>query len=113
MGALAVNLMSSGVGTFGITAGSAAALAWGAFKVTNGWLALPGLVVLLFLGVRPSDAGEMMILDHLGVGATALAETIFTEMVTPIEVQDVATIMESLKTASCWVSLSPRYASRM
>ena len=89
MGVLAVNLMSSGVGTFGITAGSAAALAWGAFKVTNGELDLRALVVLLLLGAevfRPMR--EMIILYHQGFLATASAEGIFTLLATPIEVQD-------------------------
>jgi ATP-binding cassette, subfamily B, bacterial len=89
MGVLAVNLMSSGIGTFGITAGSASALAWGAFKVTNGELDLRALVVLLLLGAevfRPMR--EMIILYHQGFLAMAAAEGIFGIMDTPIEVRD-------------------------
>ena len=88
MRVLAVNLMSSGIGTFGITAGSASALAWGAFKVTNGDLDLRALVVLLLLGVevfRPMR--EMIILYHQGFLAMAAAEGIFDLMDTPIEVR--------------------------
>ena len=89
MRVLAVNLMSSGIGTFGITAGSASALAWGAFKVTNGELDLRALVVLLLLGAevfRPMR--EMIILYHQGFLAMAAAEGIFDIMDTPIEVRD-------------------------
>src|SRR4029077_18990854 len=89
MGVLAVNLMSSGIGTFGITAGSASALAWGAFKVTNGELDLRALVVLLLLGAevfRPMR--EMIVLYHQGFLAMAAAEGIFGLMDTPIEVRD-------------------------
>ena len=88
MGVLAVNLMSSGIGTFGITAGSASALAWGAFKVTNGELDLRALVVLLLLGAevfRPMR--EMIILYHQGFLAMAAAEGIFGIMDTPVEVR--------------------------
>jgi ATP-binding cassette subfamily C protein CydCD len=89
MGVLAVNLMSSGVGTFGIVAGSASALAWGAFKVTHGELDLRALVVLLLLGAevfRPMR--EMIVLYHQGFLATASAEGIFAFLETPIEVRD-------------------------
>jgi ATP-binding cassette, subfamily B, bacterial len=88
MRVLAVNLMSSGIGTFGFTAGSALALAWGAFKVTSGDLDLRALVVLLLLGAevfRPMR--EMIILYHQGFLAMAAAEGIFGLMDTPIEVR--------------------------
>ena len=89
MRVLAVNLMSHGIGTFGITAGTASALLWGAFKVTNGELDLRALVVLLLLGAevfRPMR--EMIVLYHQGFLAMAAAEGIFGLMETPIEVQD-------------------------
>ena len=89
MKVLAVNLMSHGIGTFGITAGSASALAWGAYKVTNGDLDLRALVVLLLLGAevfRPMR--EMIFLYHQGFLAMAAAEGIFGVMETPIEVRD-------------------------
>jgi ATP-binding cassette, subfamily C, bacterial CydCD len=89
MKVLAVNLMSHGIGTFGIMAGSASALAWGAFKVTNGDLDLRALVVLLLLGAevfRPMR--EMIFLYHQGFLAMAAAEGIFGVMETPIEVRD-------------------------
>ena len=89
MRVLAVNLMSHGIGTFGITAGSASALAWGAFKVTNGELDLRALVVLLLLGAevfRPLR--EMINLYHQGFLAMAASEGIFGLMNTPIEVRD-------------------------
>src|SRR5262245_61703555 len=88
MRVLAVNLMSHGIGTFGITAGSASALAWGAFKVTHGELDLRALVVLLLLGAevfRPMR--ELIILYHQGFLAMAAAEGIFGLMDTPIEVR--------------------------
>jgi ATP-binding cassette subfamily C protein CydCD len=86
---LAINMMSNGIGTFGITAGSASALAWGAFKVVHGELDLRALVVLLLLGVevfRPMR--EMIMLYHQGFLATAAAEGIFALLETPIEVRD-------------------------
>ncbi len=89
MRVLAVNMMSSGIGTFGITAGSAAALAWGALKVVHGELDLRALVVLLLLGVevfRPMR--EMIVLYHQGFLATAAAEGIFALLETPIEIRD-------------------------
>jgi len=89
MRVLAVNLMSHGLGTFGITAGTASALAWGAFKVTNGDLDLRALVVLLLLGAevfRPMR--EMIVLYHQGFLAMAAAEGIFGLLDTPIEVRD-------------------------
>src|SRR5215468_9996620 len=88
MRVLAVNLMSHGIGTFGIMAGSASALAWGAFKVTNGELDLRALVVLLLLGAevfRPMR--ELIILYHQGFLAMAAAEGIFDLMDAPIEVR--------------------------
>ena len=88
MRVIAVNLMSSGIGTFGITAGTASALAWGAFKVMNGELDLRALVVLLLLGAevfRPMR--EMILLYHQGFLAMAAAEGIFGLMDTPIEVR--------------------------
>jgi ATP-binding cassette, subfamily C, bacterial CydCD len=92
MRVLAVNLMSSGIGTFGITAGAATALAWGAFKVTNGELDLRALLVILLLGAevfRPMR--EMIILYHQGFLAMAAAEGIFGLLDTPIEVQSGST----------------------
>src|SRR5215475_6466118 len=89
MRVLAVNLMSHGIGIFGITAGTASALLWGAFKVTNGELDLRALVVLLLLGAevfRPMR--EMIVLYHQGFLAMAAAEGIFGLMETPIEVRD-------------------------
>src|SRR5262245_17435953 len=89
MRVLAVNLMSSGAGTFGITAGSASALAWGRFKVINGELDLRALAVLLLLDVevfRPMR--ELIILYHQGFLATAAAEGIFSFLDTPIEVRE-------------------------
>ena len=88
MRVIAVNLMSSGIGTFGVTAGTASALAWGAFKVMNGELDLRALVVLLLLGAevfRPMR--EMILLYHQGFLAMAAAEGIFGLMDTPIEVR--------------------------
>src|ERR1043166_4731191 len=89
MRVIAVNLMSSGIGTFGVVAGTAAALAWGAFKVTNGELDLRALLVLLLLGsegFRPTR--EMILLYHQGFLGMAAAEGVFGFMDTPIEVRD-------------------------
>src|SRR5262249_34138559 len=87
MRVLAVNLMSHGIGTFGIMAGTASALAWGAYKVTNGELDLRALVVLLLLGAevfRPMR--EMILLYHQGFLGMAAAEGVFGFMDTPVEI---------------------------
>src|SRR5262249_12638049 len=88
MRVIAVNLMSSGIGTFGIVAGTASALAWGAYKVTNGELDLRALLVLLLLGAevfRPMR--EMILLYHQGFLGMAAAEGVFGFLDTPIDVR--------------------------
>jgi ATP-binding cassette subfamily C protein CydCD len=78
MGVLAVNIITSGVITLGISAGAGVALGWGALRVSEGTLALPTLLVVLMLGVevfRPMR--ELSRLYHRGMIAVSTAKAIF------------------------------------
>ena len=78
MGVLAVNIITSGVITLGISAGAGVALGWGALRVSQGTLALPTLLVVLMLGVevfRPLR--ELSRLYHRGMIAVSSAKAIF------------------------------------
>jgi len=78
MGVLAVNIITSGVITLGISAGAGVALGWGALRVSQGTLALPTLLVVLMLGVevfRPLR--ELARLYHRGMIAVSTAKAIF------------------------------------
>src|SRR5262249_17487587 len=78
MGALAVNIITSGMITLGISAGAGVALGWGALRVSQGSLALPTLLVVLMLGVevfRPLR--ELSRLYHRGMIAMSTAKAIF------------------------------------
>jgi ATP-binding cassette subfamily C protein CydCD len=78
MGVLAVNIITSGVITLGISAGAGVALGWGALRVSQGTLALPTLLVVLMLGVevfRPLR--ELSRLYHRGMIAVSTAKAIF------------------------------------
>ena len=78
MGVLAVNIITSGVITLGISAGAGVALGWGALRVSQGTLALPTLLVVLMLGVevfRPLR--ELARLYHRGMIAVSSAKAIF------------------------------------
>src|SRR5262249_11139251 len=88
MRVLAVNLMSQWMGAFGRPDGSASALAWGAFRVTNAERDLPSLLSLWLLSAevfRPMR--ELIILYHQGFLAMAATEGIFALTDTPIEVR--------------------------
>jgi ATP-binding cassette subfamily C protein CydCD len=78
MGVLAVNIITSGVITLGISAGAGVALGWGALRVSQGTLAFPTLLVVLMLGVevfRPLR--ELSRLYHRGLIAISTAKAIF------------------------------------
>src|SRR5262249_13010686 len=78
MGVLAVNIITSGTTTLGISAGAGVALGWGALRVSHGALALPTLLVVLMLGVevfRPLR--ELSRLYHRGMIALSTAKAIF------------------------------------
>src|SRR5919199_5642627 len=78
MGVLAVNIITSGMTTLGISAGAGVALGWGALRVSQGTLALPTLLVVLMLGVevfRPLR--ELARLYHRGMIAVSTAKAIF------------------------------------
>src|SRR5215813_2280026 len=78
MGVLAVNIITSGLITLGISAGAGVALGWGALRVSQGTLALPTLLVVLMLGVevfRPLR--ELSRLYHRGMIAVSTAKAIF------------------------------------
>ena len=78
MGVLAVNIITSGVITLGISAGAGVALGWGALRVSQGTLALSTLLVVLMLGVevfRPLR--ELARLYHRGMIAVSTAKAIF------------------------------------
>jgi len=75
---LAVNIGTSGITMLGISAGAAAALAWGAVRVHNGDLRLGTLLVVLLLGVevfRPLR--DLTVLYHKGMVAMAATRGIY------------------------------------
>ncbi len=78
MGVLAVNIITSGMITLGVSAGAGVALGWGALRVSQGAMALPTLLVVLMLGVevfRPLR--ELSRLYHRGMIAMSTAKAIF------------------------------------
>ena len=88
---LAANSATNGLTIFGISAGAAAALAWGAVRVSDGDLELRPLLIVLMLGVeifRPLR--ELVQLYHDGVMAISSAEGIFTILDARVEVEDPA-----------------------
>src|SRR5919199_5018158 len=89
MGVLAVNIITSGGVTLGISAGARVALGWGALRVSRGELALPTLLIVLMLGVevfRPLR--ELSRLYHRGMLALSEAKGIFALLDTVPAVQD-------------------------
>src|SRR5712691_106022 len=74
MWVLAVNILTGGITLFGISAGAALALGWGAVRVEAGQLPLATLLVVLLLGVevfRPlRDLVQMFHGSMLAVAAT-------------------------------------------
>ncbi len=91
MAVLAANSATNALTIFGISAGAAAALAWGAVRVSDGDLELRPLLIVLMLGVeifRPLR--ELVQLYHDGVMAISSAEGIFTILDAKVEVEDPA-----------------------
>jgi ATP-binding cassette subfamily C protein CydCD len=91
MGVLAVNIITSGMITLGISAGAGVALGWGALRVSQGELPLPTLLVVLMLGVevfRPLR--ELSRLYHRGMIAMSAAKGIYALLDTPPLVQEPA-----------------------
>ncbi len=91
MGVLAANSVTSALTILGISAGAAAALAYGAVRVGDGDLELRPLLIVLMLGVeifRPLR--ELVQLYHEGVMAMSAAEGIFAIMDEPVDIKDPA-----------------------
>jgi ATP-binding cassette subfamily C protein CydCD len=89
MGVLAVNIITSGMITLGISAGAGVALGWGALRVSQGALPLPTLLVVLMLGVevfRPLR--ELSRLYHRGMIAMSAAKGIYALLDTPPMVRE-------------------------
>ncbi len=75
---LAVNIGTGGITLFGVSAGAAVALAWGAVRVEQGTLDLRTLLIVLLLGIevfRPLR--DLTVLYHQGMLAMAAARGIF------------------------------------
>ena len=91
MGVLAANSVTSALTVLGISAGAAAALAYGAVRVGDGDLELRPLLIVLMLGVeifRPLR--ELVQLYHEGMMAMSSAEGIFAIMDAPVEIKEPA-----------------------
>jgi ATP-binding cassette subfamily C protein CydCD len=105
MGVLAVNIITSGVITLGISAGAGVALGWGALRVSQGTLALPTLLVVLMLGVevfRPLR--ELSRLYHRGMIAVSTAKAIFALLDAVPMVQEPG---QPAMPAEAWLTLTP------
>ena len=90
MGILAANIGTTGVTWFGIMAGAAVALGWGAVRVDNGTLDLTALLMVVMLGVevfRPLR--ELTTLYHRGMLGMASATAVFDLLDTEPQVKDV------------------------
>ncbi|MBA2448315.1 MAG: thiol reductant ABC exporter subunit CydC [Chloroflexi bacterium] len=88
---LAANIATSGVTIFGISAGAALALGWGAVRVQQGDLSLQTLVIVLMLGVevfRPLR--ELTALYHRGMLAMAATKEIYPLLDAQPDVRDPA-----------------------
>jgi ATP-binding cassette subfamily C protein CydCD len=89
MWVLGTNTLARGITDVGLAAGAAAALAWGAYRVRDGELGLPALLVVLMLGVevfRPLR--ELRSLLHQGMLGRAAAESVFALLALRPEVPD-------------------------
>ena len=78
MGILAMNVGTTGVTWFGVTAGAAVALSWGAIRVDNGSLDLAPLLIIVMLGVevfRPLR--DLTQLYHKGMLGTSAAAAVY------------------------------------
>ena len=91
MRVLAADSATSAITVLGISAGAAAALASGAFRVDDGSLELRPLLIVLMLGVeifRPLQ--ELVHLYHEGLMAMSSAEGIFEILDAPVEIKEPA-----------------------
>ncbi len=91
MWVLGTNTLARGITDVGLAVGAAAALAWGAYRVRDGELGLPALLVVLMLGVevfRPLR--ELRALLHQGMLGRAAAEGVFALLAVRPEVPDTA-----------------------
>ena len=96
MGILAMNTATTGVTWFGITAGAAVALGWGAVRVNNGSLELAPLLVIVMLGVevfRPLR--ELTMLYHKGMLGMSAATAIFDLLDSTPQVEDAETAADA------------------
>ena len=89
MWVLAVNIATGGITLFGISAGAAVALGWGAIRVQSGELSLSTLLVVLLLGIevfRPLR--DLVQLYHSSMLAVAATRGIYQLMDAIPEVQE-------------------------
>jgi ATP-binding cassette subfamily B protein len=87
MWVLGANTAARGITDVGLAMGAAVALAWGAYRVADGALGLPALLVVLMLGVevfRPLR--ELRALLHQGMLGRSAAEGVFALLATTPEV---------------------------
>ncbi len=88
---LLMNVGTTGVTWFGITAGAAVALGWGAVRVDDGSLTLSTLLIVLMLGVevfRPLR--ELTMLYHKGMLGMSSAAAVFDLIDSKPQVEDPA-----------------------
>ncbi len=91
MWVLGANTAARGITDVGLAMGAALALTWGAYRVTEGALGLPALLVILMLGVevfRPLR--ELRALLHQGMHGRSAAEGVFALLAVRPEVPQVA-----------------------
>jgi ATP-binding cassette, subfamily B, bacterial len=87
MWVLGANTAARGITDVGLAMGAAVALAWGAYRVADGALGLPALLIVLMLGVevfRPLR--ELRALLHQGMLGRSAAEGVFALLATRPEV---------------------------
>jgi ATP-binding cassette subfamily B protein len=87
MWVLGANTAARGITDVGLAVGAAVALAWGAYRVAEGALGLPALLIVLMLGVevfRPLR--ELRALLHQGMLGRSAAEGVFALLATRPEV---------------------------
>ena len=91
MWVLGTNTLARGITDVGLAVGAATALAWGAYRVRDGELGLPALMIILMLGVevfRPLR--ELRAVLHQGMLGRAAAEGVFALLALRPEVPDTA-----------------------
>jgi ATP-binding cassette subfamily C protein CydCD len=87
MWVLGANTAARGITDVGLAMGAALALTWGAYRVADGALGLPALLIILMLGVevfRPLR--ELRALLHQGMLGRSAAEGVFTLLAATPEV---------------------------